>query len=356
MNTQFHTPSFGDELFDMGDASSNSTPTANFLGGHGVNTATYMYQQQQHTPTTTKRMISLHNTSDEYHTANEESFNVTANNSMNNSVLQTNINNLNNVLPGGTTGGGGGVVTPSPTTGPTTMAARKQMVPSDQNEPAKPLSAYALFFRDTVSAIKQQNPSCSFQELSKIVASMWDALDPAHKNVYNKKNETAKIEYLKQMRVYQQQQQLKQEQLTANVNETVQTEANVQQQTTTTVQQMTPTPAVVNNLNNQQNTEVINNNNTAVTATNATANSGAPSEEQMRLLTEAGAVQKCTRENCNKRAIINPDWEDEYCSNECVVIHCRNVFNAWVQSNLEAKQQQQQQQQQQTTTPQTTTT
>ncbi|XP_065361443.1 TOX high mobility group box family member 4 isoform X2 [Calliphora vicina] len=294
----------------------------------------------------TKRMISLHNTSDEYHTANEESFNVTANNSMNNSVIQPNTNTLNNVPPGGNT-------TPATTTGPTTMAARKQMVPLDQNEPAKPLSAYALFFRDTVSAIKQQNPSCSFQELSKIVASMWDALDPVHKGVYNKKNELAKIEYLKQMRIYQQQQQLKQEQLATNANETIPTDTNVQPQSTS--QQVTPTPAATST-NAQQNTEVINNNNIANTtnptpATSASVNSGAPSDEQISLLTEAGAVQKCTRENCNKRAIINPDWEDEYCSNECVVIHCRNVFNTWVQSNLEAKQQQQQ-----TTTQQTTTT
>lgn len=290
-------------------------------------------------------MISLHNTSDEYHTANEESFNVTANNSMNQSIVQQ--NTTNNVLSG---------VGASPTTAttgpPTTMAARKQMLPLNQSEPAKPLSAYALFFRDTVSAIKQQNPTCSFQELSKIVASMWDALDAVHKGVYNKKHETARTEYLKQLRIYQQQQQLKQQELQANNNETLQTETN----STTQVQQVTPQP-VVNN--QQQNTNVVNkvttpNTNPSIsTVTPATSNAAAPSDDQFNLLTEAGSVQKCTREDCNKRAIINPDWEDEYCSNECVVIHCRNVFNAWVQSNLQAKQQQQQQQ---TTVNQQTTT
>lgn len=290
-------------------------------------------------------MISLHNTSDEYHTANEESFNVTANNSMNQSIVQQ--NTTNNVLSG---------VGASPTTAttgpPTTMAARKQMLPLNQSEPAKPLSAYALFFRDTVSAIKQQNPTCSFQELSKIVASMWDALDAVHKGVYNKKHETARTEYLKQLRIYQQQQQLKQQELQANSNETLQTETN----STTQVQQVTPQP-VVNN--QQQNTNVVNkvttpNTNSSIsTVTPATSNTAAPSDDQFNLLTEAGSVQKCTREDCNKRAIINPDWEDEYCSNECVVIHCRNVFNAWVQSNLQAKQQQQQQQ---TTVNQQTTT
>lgn len=47
----------------------------------------------------------------------------------------------------------------------------------------RPVSAYALFFRDTQAAIKGQNPNASFGEVSKIVASMWDALETEHKNV-----------------------------------------------------------------------------------------------------------------------------------------------------------------------------
>jgi hypothetical protein len=47
----------------------------------------------------------------------------------------------------------------------------------------RPVSAYALFFRDRQAAIKGQNPSASFGEVSKIVASMWDSLDPEIKNV-----------------------------------------------------------------------------------------------------------------------------------------------------------------------------
>lgn len=45
------------------------------------------------------------------------------------------------------------------------------------------MSAYALFFRDTQAAIKGQNPSASFGEVSKIVASMWDGLDVQSKEV-----------------------------------------------------------------------------------------------------------------------------------------------------------------------------
>lgn len=41
----------------------------------------------------------------------------------------------------------------------------------------------------------------------------------------------------------------------------------------------------------------------------------------------------CIRSGCTNPAVHNPEWEDEYCSNECVVSHCRDVFSTWVASN-----------------------
>lgn len=79
---------------------------------------------------------------------------------------------------------------------------QKKKKKRDPNEPQKPVSAYALFFRDTQAAIKGQNPNASFGEVSKIVASMWDALDAEHKNVYKKKTEAAKKDYLKALAAY----------------------------------------------------------------------------------------------------------------------------------------------------------
>lgn len=72
----------------------------------------------------------------------------------------------------------------------------------DPNEPQKPVSAYALFFRDTQAAIKGQNPNAMFGEVSKIVASMWDSLGEEQKQVYKRKNEAAKKEYVKALTEY----------------------------------------------------------------------------------------------------------------------------------------------------------
>ncbi|XP_034532916.1 TOX high mobility group box family member 4b isoform X2 [Notolabrus celidotus] len=79
---------------------------------------------------------------------------------------------------------------------------KKGKTKKDPNEPQKPVSAYALFFRDTQAAIKGQNPNATFGEVSKIVASMWDSLGEEQKQVYKRKNEAAKKDYLKALAEY----------------------------------------------------------------------------------------------------------------------------------------------------------
>ncbi|XP_061769421.1 TOX high mobility group box family member 4b isoform X1 [Nerophis ophidion] len=79
---------------------------------------------------------------------------------------------------------------------------KKKEEKKDPNEPQKPVSAYALFFSDTQAAIKGQNPNATFGEVSKIVASMWDSLGEEQKQVYKRKNELAKKDYLKALAAY----------------------------------------------------------------------------------------------------------------------------------------------------------
>lgn len=79
---------------------------------------------------------------------------------------------------------------------------RRSKKKRDPNEPQKPVSAYALFFRDMQAGIKVRNPNASFGEVSKHVASMWDNLDPDHKAAYKKRTENAKKEYLKSLAAY----------------------------------------------------------------------------------------------------------------------------------------------------------
>ncbi|XP_031415152.1 TOX high mobility group box family member 4-A isoform X3 [Clupea harengus] len=93
---------------------------------------------------------------------------------------------------GAITGAGAGVA----------LGVKKGRRRKDPNEPQKPVSAYALFFRDTQAAIKGQNPNATFGEVSKIVASMWDSLGEEQKQVYKRKTDAAKKEYLKALAAY----------------------------------------------------------------------------------------------------------------------------------------------------------
>lgn len=190
--------------------------------------------------------------------------------------------------------------------------------------PSKPLAPYALFFRDTMTAIKQQNPACTLEQITSIAQNMWESIDEKQKNVYDQRHEQEKREYMRQLRDYQRNAQLSE---TLPVPEQSQEH---QQQQIPQLQQQEQQQLPQNDV--QQPTMPL-----SVTATETESNTvqSQPAQQppdQIQLLTEAAAVQKCTRDQCNKPAIINPDWEDEYCSNECVVIHCRNVFTEWAQS------------------------
>lgn len=70
---------------------------------------------------------------------------------------------------------------------------QKKKKKKDPNEPQKPVSAYALFFRDTQAAIKGQNPNATFGDVSKIVASMWDSLGEEQKQVKKTKQKLRQL-------------------------------------------------------------------------------------------------------------------------------------------------------------------
>ena len=58
-----------------------------------------------------------------------------------------------------------------------------------------------------------------------------------------------------------------------------------------------------------------------------------PQQQQQRVLNQVTTTMgkpggnnvhpHCIRSGCPNAAISSPDWENEYCSNECVVSHCR---------------------------------
>ncbi|KOB70812.1 putative high mobility group protein, partial [Operophtera brumata] len=303
---------------------------------------------------------------------------------------------------------------------------QKKKKKRDPNEPQKPVSAYALFFRDTQAAIKGQNPNASFGEVSKIVASMWDGLDSEHKSVYKQKTEVAKKEYLKALAAYraslvskggeQENQAMYNHTNSANPSygnyyqgqnygnghspqgytgnppqgyspqtypggqppapyagqnpqgyppnpqqspQNYQGNMPINAQTYQGVPGQSPQNYQVNPNTSPQNCQP----NIAQSPRNyqpaqspnsypASTGMSPPVYRQVQsqsppMASVHAAMQyhhpqqqnenrgtpSCIRQGCPNPAIANSEWEDEYCSNECVVSHCRDVFSSWVASN-----------------------
>ncbi|XP_045473233.1 TOX high mobility group box family member 4-A-like isoform X3 [Harmonia axyridis] len=326
---------------------------------------------------------------------------------------------------------------------------QKKKKKRDPNEPQKPVSAYALFFRDTQAAIKGQNPNASFGEVSKIVASMWDALDSEHKNVYKKKTEAAKKEYLKALAAYRaslvskgagegdgmygnysnytpnnpqyggynpqgravpsppmsqaqtppsnqqggpmgkkpqgmmgpggpmnpgqqgphpgmmqspmghmgmghmqqpphnsyMQQPHPSQHMPVSPQQHVPHSPQQHVPVSPHMQHMSPPPMVSSSPPVSAPSPAIP---TSVAQQQSMAAQVAAHQQQQAAAAHHQAQQgqmgpgqrpnSCIRNGCPNPAITNPEWEDEYCSNECVVSHCRDVFTNWVVSNKNQSQ------------------
>lgn len=388
--------------------------------------------------------------------------------SLSTAMSQMSTHQVNSTVSTTRRGGGKPATLASPT-------AKRERKKKDPNEPQKPVSAYALFFRDTQAAIKGQNPSASFGEVSKIVASMWDSLDEEQKQVYKRKTEAAKKSYLKALAAYKANQlsqstsaemetnsspprpvvshiptvltvqpgsdRLEENRIINNrasniildvpeiatrsstgVNKTTATAAGPQSQTITKIiipkhmlqvgaqvvtvlpsgirtlqpttllvsgatrqppplqqmqnaplpprlQQMAPAPPPLQAKPSapglpvsvsstpppplqikivpaslQPTTSPSDTNSAqsaAVVALQVVSSADEPGnledddvtevlpseEEEMEVTPDVKSV--CLRAGCNKPAVESKDWDNEYCSNECVATHCRDVFKAW---------------------------
>ncbi|GBM47292.1 Thymocyte selection-associated high mobility group box protein TOX [Araneus ventricosus] len=298
---------------------------------------------------------------------------------------------------------------------------QKKKKKRDPNEPQKPVSAYALFFRDTQAAIKGQNPNASFGEVSKIVASMWDGLDIDHKNVYKKKTEAAKKEYLKALAAYRASLvskaandqsdniygsngpngstptsmstsmsgqslsplQKKSPLLTSLMEGTppsnMQTMSNqqsmlmgqnpmngvhhphmmpqhmsphsstppshqilhqmlspgAQQQQQQQMMHMgsppPPSSHMMQQHHNMQMASLNNNNNISYTPNMSPQLTHQQAQQQQQQQQQQGMM--CTsplQNSCSRGGETQQDWDRDYCNNDCVVSHCRDVFTTWV--------------------------
>jgi hypothetical protein len=158
---------------------------------------------------------------------------------------------------------------------------RPQVVAKELVQPSQPLSAYAMFFKETQASIKSEKPDASFTELKTIVDTMWQVLGEEQKKKYEERSAQDKDRYNTELLEYQSAKE-KEHRLLTSAPRTV----------------ITPVP------------------------------NSAPMKPGT--VTPSPGAQTCIRLGCNKTSVRNVEWEDEYCSSQCVVLHCDFVFREWV--------------------------
>ncbi|XP_075750458.1 TOX high mobility group box family member 4-B-like [Rhipicephalus microplus] len=268
-------------------------------------------------------------------------------------------------------------------------------VQRDIKEPERPLSAYALYFRDTHASIQLQNPNASFTEMSQMVASIWKELEPEHKLVYKRKAKVAKKEYRRAIAEHRsrlsmnsssdqldisrrsgymssppgamsvpprgsmsllqnsnpllssamdgnsprdymdvaspedvlttQQQQQQRQQPPMALNSMFQKP----KQTSVTPTHRCPQQMGINSLRpsapcsaSDRKPEM------SASLGNQTSGCGTGVQNQqgeMPVIT----FTRCRRSGCTNPPVPSLEWDVEYCSSECVILHCKNVFSSW---------------------------
>lgn len=177
----------------------------------------------------------------------------------------------------------------------TIKAEKKKRSPAkkkkkDPNAPGSVISAYTFFFRDKQATIKEQNPKAKFGDISKIVSQLWEALGETERAVYKQKNAEDKLRYGKELEAYK---------AGLDIIKDVDEDEDIQDEATKEVFSSTETTTDVN------------------------------SHATRIIFPEEKTENDCIRTGCRHVAIKSPEWDDEYCSNECAVGHCKDVFAAW---------------------------
>jgi hypothetical protein len=191
----------------------------------------------------------------------------------------------------------------------------------------KPVSAYALFFRDAQSVIKSSNPSATFGEISKVVASNWEQLDKYNKNIYKQRADQEKKNYLKSLA------SSRAKQIAGLMDQSSKLDLSCSSAQTSSNQTETDSDSTLNTQNNS--TQQQSDDSLHGLQPNQHMDHNNEQQLQENIISESNstavAKQHCIRSGCDNDAIDSTEWDSEYCSSECCVKHCSDVFQAWVE-------------------------
>lgn len=90
------------------------------------------------------------------------------------------------------------------TTNTTNRAKKRKKAPRDATAPKQPLTGYFRFLNDRRERVRSENPTLSFAEITKLLASEWSTLPPDQKQQYLDAAEQDKERYNREFSDYKQ--------------------------------------------------------------------------------------------------------------------------------------------------------
>ncbi|XP_064393679.1 uncharacterized protein LOC135341118 isoform X2 [Halichondria panicea] len=225
--------------------------------------------------------------------------------------------------------GGKALSKPRPVSKSTAAKRRREAAKKEPKRPPKP---YNIFFGEVYSAVMAGNPKMSLTEASRIISEMWEAQGDELKKRYNEAYEKLDADYQKAIQEYQAEHC---EQATTENPLTLQqllSHNNKDKAPPTGPPLISPVNAPAPHVTRVEPMK--------------TEFSALVVEESMQLSQDVATQEEvtlekvlnsttcdpgmCANSGCSNMAVFSEERGPEFCSSECVVKHCRNVFDSWL--------------------------
>lgn len=217
-----------------------------------------------------------------------------------------------------------------------------------------PLTAYELFFKETQAAVRTKNPLAQFEDIKKIVDQMWETLSENLKRTFQEKARQQENQY-RAKKLSQDEPSTKVTKVcSGDVAGTVATAESFALAAPNVIEDRNDAVAVavavgVNKPLSRTPAQVAIAGKPVATVTPMAATkpnsdsvnqpSSIPAKpKKSKLIVNPISQRMCACDGCNKPARTTKERGTQYCSNECVVKHCRLAFTVWVtQRNMKEK-------------------
>ncbi|XP_046842478.1 uncharacterized protein YMR317W-like isoform X2 [Xenia sp. Carnegie-2017] len=236
----------------------------------------------------------------------------------------------------------------------------------DPNCPVKPLSTFQRFFQATQPILRQQNPQVTFTEISKTIKEMWEKLPQKEKKIYQVAWREDRAQYKKALEEYNAgkldrdevdgnniMQEIKPVELKNDSSITVPAfKTDVPTSSTPTSPSLPPNIAAPRSTGKPLAMMAEMNKTKLATAKAAgTSKFGHVNKHKLGNGTDDSTSQVvkkkaklinpipkkfCIRAHCNNLAKTSKERGAMFCSDDCVMLHCRGMFRSWVEARRQA--------------------